>query len=244
MRIIAHRGYSGIAPENTIAAFDRAIEAGCKTIEFDVQLTLDGVPFVIHDPTIDRTTNGRGRVIEIDSSELAIYSAGYEDRFGSAFIDERIQSLEEVLKHLKGKAQVLIEIKSESVFDEREDIEREVVAALSRERMIEQAVVISFDARALRRVKAIDSSVAIGFLSGRDSSIAIGTAKELGASLVLFHTSQINREKVDEAHRSGMQCAIYNVDRPEELPPFLSLGLDGIGSNFPGDLIKALQGGG
>ncbi len=242
MKIIAHRGYSGVAPENTIAAFAKAIEAGCKTVELDVQLTQDSVPFVIHDPTIDRTTNGRGKIIDIPSDELCVYSAAYEDKFGSDFIEERIPSLEDALEFLKGKAQVLIEIKEESVFPDRQDLEKGVVDLVKQHGLVNDAMVISFSADAVRRVKALEPAVQIGFLASRDApERGLDTAVDLGASLLLYHRSQIDRGKVDAAHAINIQCAIYTVDVPEELDQYVAMGIDAVGSNQPGDLIRHMQ---
>lgn len=239
MKIIAHRGYSGIAPENTIAAFAKAIEAGCKTIELDVQLTQDSVPFVIHDPTIDRTTNGRGKIIDIPSDELCVYSAAYEDKFGSDFIEERVPSLEDALEFLKGEAQVLIEIKEESVFPDRQDIEKGVVDLVKQHGMLNDTMVISFSSEALRRVKALEAGVQIGFLASRHApDQGLATAVDLGASLLLYHRSQIDSSRVDAAHAKNIQCAIYTVDAPEELAQYIAMGIDAVGSNQPGDLIR------
>lgn len=242
MRIIAHRGYSGIAPENTIAAFRKAIEAGCGTIEFDVQLSQDSVPFVIHDSTIDRTTNGRGKVIEIPSDELCIYSAAYEDKFGDAYMEERLPTLEDALTFLKGKARALIEIKSESVLADQEDIEKAVVDLVTQAGMVDEAVVISFSSKALERVKRLSADINIGFLADRGRpEEAVDEAVRLGATLVLYHRSQVDRAKVDAAHARGMQCVVYTVDEPGGLERLLDLGIDGIGSNRPGELLRYLD---
>ena len=92
--LIAHRGYSSIAPENTLAAFEAAIEAGAEVLECDVQLSADGVVVVMHDPTVDRTTDGRGAVRDLEWDTLRGLDAGYPERFGSAFADEKVPRLD------------------------------------------------------------------------------------------------------------------------------------------------------
>jgi len=108
--LIAHRGYSSEAPENTFAAFDLAIERGYWDIEFDVQLTSDGVPVIIHDETLERTTNGVGLVAEHTYAELAKLDAG--SWFAESFAGQRIPSLEDFLKSYEGIANLHLEIKS------------------------------------------------------------------------------------------------------------------------------------
>ncbi|MDB5165521.1 MAG: glycerophosphodiester phosphodiesterase [Candidatus Saccharibacteria bacterium] len=107
--LVAHRGYSIHAPENTHAAFMMAIDRGYKDIEFDVQLTKDGVPMIMHDTTIDRTTNGSGALKDHTYAELKMLDAG--SWFGTNYKDQTIPSLLEVLKLLRGKAYVHIELK-------------------------------------------------------------------------------------------------------------------------------------
>jgi glycerophosphoryl diester phosphodiesterase len=108
--LIAHRGYSSEAPENTFAAFDLAIARGYRDIEFDVQLSRDGVPVIIHDETLERTTNGAGLVAEHTIAELAKLDAG--SWFAESFDDQRISSLEDFLDNYKGVANLHLEIKS------------------------------------------------------------------------------------------------------------------------------------
>jgi len=108
--LIAHRGYSSEAPENTFAAFDLAIERGYRHIEFDVQLSRDGVPVIIHDETLERTTSGVGLVAEHSYAELAKLEAG--SWFAESFADQRVPSLEDFLIAYKDSANLHLEIKS------------------------------------------------------------------------------------------------------------------------------------
>lgn len=108
--LVAHRGYSGIAPENTLAAFAEALDRGYRHIEFDVQLTKDGVPVIIHDVTLDRTTNGSGAIKDYTIDEIKKLDAG--SWFDARFKDQSVPSLLEVLIMLRNQAHIHIELKS------------------------------------------------------------------------------------------------------------------------------------
>src|SRR5262245_32631785 len=108
VHVIAHRGDSDVRPENTLASFASALEAGADMVELDVHLTRDGHPIVIHDPTLDRTTTGKGRVVDLTLAEIKAFSAGYPARFGDAFQGERVPTLAECLGFLRERAKVFI----------------------------------------------------------------------------------------------------------------------------------------
>src|SRR5262245_12792719 len=99
--VIAHRGDSAHRPENTLASFASALEVGADLVEFDVQLTQDGAVVVLHDPTLERTTNGRGDIRRMTLAEVRAVSAGYPSRFGTAYAGERIPTLAEALGLLR-----------------------------------------------------------------------------------------------------------------------------------------------
>jgi glycerophosphoryl diester phosphodiesterase len=111
MTLVAHRGYSSHAPENTRAAFELALAHGYKDIEFDVQLSKDGVPVIMHDVTLDRTTNGKGAIKNYTHSELKKVDAG--SWFGVEYANQTIPSLQEVLRLLRGRARIHIELKKD-----------------------------------------------------------------------------------------------------------------------------------
>jgi len=116
--VIAHRGDSAHRPENTLAALAGALELGVSAVEIDVQLTRDGRLVVIHDSTLDRTTNGRGDVRQMTLAEVRAVSAGYPSRFGDAYRGEHVPTLAEVVTLLRDRARILIEIKKESVTED------------------------------------------------------------------------------------------------------------------------------
>ncbi len=121
--VVAHRGASGIAPENTLPAIDKALLAGADFIEIDVQLTRDRQVVLMHDETVDRTTNGKGKIGEMTADQVAGLDAG--SWFGAEFTGTKVPLLEEVVAHIGGRTGLLIEIKKKKGFNE--GIEEEVI---------------------------------------------------------------------------------------------------------------------
>ncbi len=153
MLIIAHRGASGEFPENTLPAFAAAIEAGAQMCELDVQLTRDGAAVVIHDETVDRTTNGTGAVAAMSLAEIRRLDAGV--KFGARFAGTRIPTLEEVLTLVRGRCALNVELKSAGV-------EREVCRLLrAHEALSSTTIVSSFDWDALARGAAPGAGAAV-----------------------------------------------------------------------------------
>ncbi len=151
--VVAHRGYSGRYPENTVSAFEAAIEAGADMIELDVCLTKDRVPVVIHDQTLERTTDGHGLVSEVTLSELKKLDAG--SWFSPEFKGESIPTLEEILLQIRGKILVNIEIKPESYESAGPDdaIEKQICIMVEKFGMAESVLISSFEHSFFPRIK-------------------------------------------------------------------------------------------
>ncbi len=141
-RIIAHRGFSSLYPENTMRAFEEAFNSGCRMIELDVQLSLDNVPVVIHDEKVNRVTNGNGFVHTLTLAEL---------RELKVMGTESIPTLKEVLKHFKGKVQLIIELKNQKQLETK--IEERVLADIMEVGSLKDVQVISFDHDCIDRLK-------------------------------------------------------------------------------------------
>jgi glycerophosphoryl diester phosphodiesterase len=241
--IIAHRGDSAHRPENTLAAFASALELGAELIEMDVQLTKDGAVVVIHDPSVDRTTDGRGRLRDLTLREVRKLSAGYPVHFGSSYAGERVPTLAEALSFLRERARAMIEIKSDSVTDDEEGgIEALTVAEVRRLGMEKDVALISFSRRALIRCRKLAPEVARGhvFERGKPGDFLAG-AREAGCEVVMPHKSLLSNELRDRAREAGIKVATWVVDDPAELPRLAPLDLFGIGSNRPGVLMEALR---
>jgi glycerophosphoryl diester phosphodiesterase len=241
--IIAHRGDSAHRPENTIAAFKSALDLGADLLELDVQLTKDGHVVVIHDGSVDRTTDGRGRVADMTLAELRKLSAGYPERFGDRFASERIPTLAEALTLARGRAKVMIEIKKESISDSEDEdgIEARTVAAVREARMEPNVLFLSFDRRALRRLLRLAPGVRRGHLFYRATpEEVIEGARAVETDLVMPEKSMLSDELTQAARAAGIKVATWVVDDVEELKDLARFDLFGVGSNRPGALLDAI----
>ncbi|MBO3736097.1 glycerophosphodiester phosphodiesterase [Actinoplanes flavus] len=174
---VAHRGYSTVAPENTLPAFAAALRAGATFVEFDVRVTRDGVPVVIHDRTVDRTTDGSGRVWDLTYDEIAELDAG--SWFGAGFTGLRVPTLAETLDLLApGPAEILVEIKPPATLDEVKSI----VAQLAERDLLGRSVLQSFDADVVRKVRDVVPEVRRGLLLFRFDAETVELSRELGVA--------------------------------------------------------------
>jgi len=240
--IIAHRGNSSERPENTKAAFVSALEVGAEIVELDVQLTRDGHIVVIHDDSLDRTTSGRGRVVERTLSEIRALSAGYPERFGDRFAGERVPTLGETLELLRGRARVMIEIKKESVTeDDTGGVEARVIEEVRRKEMAAEVALISFERRALLRVRELAPEITRGhlFYSAEPAEVLAG-AREVASDVVLPEKGMLSEQLRNLTREAGMRVASWVVDDPEELSALNWFGLFGVGTNRPGALLEAI----
>jgi glycerophosphoryl diester phosphodiesterase len=239
--VIAHRGDSAHRPENTLTSFQSALEVGAALVEFDVQLTRDGHVVVIHDPTVDRTTNGRGRVGEMSLVELRALSAGYPERFGSAYSGERIPTLAEVLGFLRGRVRAMVEIKADSVNEDAlGGIEARTIEEVRRQGMSDDLALVSFDTRALRRCRDLAPEIVRGHLFDRGLEEAVAAAVEVGAQVVMPEKRMLSVALRDQTRAAGLKLATWVVDDPEELESLRRFELYGLASNRPGVLLEAL----
>jgi glycerophosphoryl diester phosphodiesterase len=238
--IIAHRGDSAHRPENTLASFASALEVGADIVELDVQLTKDARLAVIHDPTVDRTTDGTGPVRELTLQELRALSAGYPARFGSAYAGERVPTLEEVLGFLKGRARALIEIKRESISDDAQGgVEALCVEAVRRAHMSGDVALISFDARALVRCRELGPEVKRGHIFHRATADeVVAGARAVECDLVMPEKAMLSDELVRLAKQARLNVATWVVDEPAELRSLLRYDLFAVGTNRPGVLLE------
>ena len=243
--VIAHRGDSAHRPENTLASFASALELGASLVEFDVQLTGDGHVVVLHDSEVDRTTNGRGDVRQMNVTDVRALSAGYPDRFGEKWAGERIPTLAEALTLLHGRARAMIEIKQESVSNDAEGgIEALVVTEIRRQGLVDQVAVISFDHRALVRCRTLAPEILRGHLFGRTPlEEMVPTARDAGCGVVMPHKSRIDEELAALVDGAGLKLATWVVDDPAELERLATFGLYAVGTNCPGVLLQALADG-
>jgi glycerophosphoryl diester phosphodiesterase len=226
---IAHRGASAITPENTKLAFVKALDLGADAIEFDVMLTRDEVPIVFHDETLDRTTNGSGRVNETDFATISELDAG--SWFSASFKGVEVPTFEETLTTLGGKTLLNVELKP----DERvEALNRRVVTAVARFELFSTVIFSSFQADALRSLRVLVPDARIGVLceEGRLEG-ALALADELGAESLHPCVAMIDRELVEVAHARRLAVYAWTANTHGEIKLLTALGVDGMFTDHP-----------
>ncbi len=227
--IIAHRGYRAKYPENTLAAFQGAIDAGVDMIELDVLLTKDRKTVVIHDETLDRTTNGEGLVSDHTLLEIKALDAG--SWFDARFNGERLPTLQEVLDLVKGRVFINIEIKRSAYEPHHppDAIEKQIVDLVKRKNAVESVLISSFEWRVLERLAAMKEAPAIALLSGNpDEGNPLEACRALGA--FSWHPSAValKEEHVRKMHEEGILVLPYHVDTLEDIKRMVEMGVDGL----------------
>jgi glycerophosphoryl diester phosphodiesterase len=234
--VIAHRGASALAPENTMASFQRALAAGADMIELDVHLSADNEVMVIHDPTLNRTTNGRGRVRDHSYRELSKLDAG--TWFAEKFAGERIPLLAEVLELVQMPTKVNIELKGSPAHYSQ--LAARVVQTIRNCRAAKQTVVTSFDMDYLKAINKLAPEIQLGEIhylhfpfKWRHQSKHI--ASEINP-LWLF----VTRGFVEKAHSNGMKFNPWTTANRYIVKRLLRLKVDGLITNNPQKLIAQL----
>ena len=237
--VIAHRGASGYTPENTLAAFERAVQLGAGFIETDLHLTRDAQFVAIHDATLERTTNGRGAVRDFTLAELRRLDAGMW--FDREYMGQRIPTLDEVLEFARKNDVIFyLEVK----YDAAWGMHHSLVAALQKAENAARTIVISFDQTTLAALRRVDASVMMGLLADEPGPDYVKDALELGARQMCPQVSLITPDLVQRAHGADLQVATWTVNDAEEMRRVIAAGVDGIMTNFPdrlGAVIEDMQ---
>lgn len=229
---IAHRGFSASYPENTLLAFKKAVDAGCDGIELDVHLTRDKKIVVIHDESLERTTNGSGFVKDMTLDELSALDAGQ---------GEAIPTLAQYLD-LVEKAGIIsnIELKN-SIF--RYPGMEEAVIQIIRERGISQEVILSsFNHYSILACKRMAPEIRCGFLTDSWIVNAGAYTKSCGVECLHPEYHNLTSEIADEIHANGVAINTYTVDDAQEMARLSSLGVAGVITNNPALLKEVLSG--
>jgi glycerophosphoryl diester phosphodiesterase len=231
-KVIAHRGASGTAPENTMPAFRRAEELGADMIELDVQLTRDGHPVVIHDRTLDRTTSGRGAVRRRTLEEIVALDAGAW--FGRAFAGARVPTLEQVLGALR--IPVNVELKASG----DDGLEGRVLDVVARAGALGRVVFSSFDAASLRRLRALSREADLAVLWGARSIVrAVSLAGRVGARSLHIRTSRAVTTAIATGHAAGLAVRVWTVNARGEFTRLTDAGADGVFTDYPERFLQS-----
>ena len=234
MLVIAHRGASGHAPENTLAAFNRAIALGAAFIETDLQLSRDSRFVAIHDDTVNRTTNGQGKVHDLSLADLRRLDAG--SWFGSEFAGERIPTLEEILEFSKKHDVVFyLELKPSGSWGG----EHALIGALRESGEIARTVVISFDAGILGALRRIEPTLMTGLLFDGQIDKPLERAVEIGARQLAVRSDLVTPALLTEARKKDLQVVCWTVNQPAHMRLLIEAGVDGIMSDYPDRLVAS-----
>jgi len=230
MLVIAHRGASGHAPENTLAAFRLALEMGAKALEFDVHQTKDGELVVIHDDDFKRVGRRKAKVGALSLGEIQAIDVG--SWMGNGFGGERAPTLAQVYDLAQGRAEIHLEIKhGASVYP---GIEARVLAFLERRRALAQTLISSFDHRALFSVRGLEPRARIGYLLGLTPMPKAWREMEwMRAESLNLSQRQASARRVRAAHDRGLKVLVYTVTKQQELDRLAGLGVDGAFCNYP-----------
>lgn len=244
--IIGHRGAMGSAPENTLASFRRGVEEGADFVECDVHLSRDGEAVVIHDDTVDRTTDGQGYVNALTAQQIKRLDAGAW--FGSEFRGERIPTLREVLHWAKTQRScdgvslgIIIELKPLKTGVAR--LVERVESVIQRVGMQERVVVISFDTTALTVLKRRFPHQLAGWLYSRRWARPLAQAHRLGVHALFPRYNRLSQRLMQAVHKAGFPIATWTVNTEPEMKRCLTLGVNAIATNYPAKLHRLLTAG-
>ncbi len=249
--IIAHRGASSVAPENTLAAFERALQDGADGIEFDVRLTSDRVPVAIHDATLKRTAGLDASIASLSSNELANVDVGswfnrrFPARARAEYQNETIPTLSRVFQIIAPRCRRLyVELKCEA--DETNVLVEKVVAEVRAHKLEGRVVIESFSLTAIAKVKRIapDLRTAAAFERrlGRPllaSRTLLRHARACRADELALGRSLISRRIVEAARLCGLQTVVWTVDHPSWIKRAILLGLRAVITNDPAGMRAA-----
>ena len=225
--VISHAACGGHAPENTLQGVRKAIELGAEAIEIDVQASSDGVPVLMHDITVDRTTGGEGAVAELTLDQLRSLDAG----------GEPVPTLAEVLDITKGNVLLVMEIKQPG-------IEEQVSRVVSEADAVGQVMSWSFLPKALEGMRAADPRIPCALLVSAEGVANWPAVREralsIGAQGVSVFFPGIDQRIAEDCRRSGLALYSWTPDQPEQIAKLIAQNVDGICSNYPDRVVAAL----
>jgi glycerophosphoryl diester phosphodiesterase len=234
MLLIAHRGASGHAPENTLGAFKKAVSLGASFIETDLQLTRDARLVAIHDESVNRTTNGKGLVHEMSLAELRRLDAG--SWFGSEYAGERIPTVDEILEFAKKYDVVFyLEIKPGGAWG----AEHALVAALRESNQIARTVVISFDPAILASARKLEPTLMTALLYDGNIEKPLDQALDVGARQLAVRGDLVTPWLLSAARKKDLQIVCWTINHSAHIRLLMAAGVDGVISDYPDRLVSA-----
>ncbi len=234
----AHRGASGYFPENTMLAFQEGVKMGATGLETDVQMTKDGVLILIHDETLNRTTNGKGFVKDYTYQEIAELDAG--SWYKRSFRGEKIPTLRELLEFVKDK-NIILNLELKNTLIPYHGME-ELVLQLIKEYKVEKKIIISsFNHYSIVKVKKLNNKIKTAILYTEGLFHPERYAKYVGANAIHPYYLAINKEIVNEVKKEKILINPYTVNKEEDMLNLIKMEVDGIITNYPDKLHKLLS---
>jgi len=242
--VTGHRGAGGLAPENTLASIQLALDLGVDRIEIDVQQTKDNVVIVLHDRTLRRTTTGFGYVKNKNYEEILKHSAGF--KYNKYYVKERVPTLDEVIQLINGRAELLIETKYSFMY--YPNIERHIINVIKNNDAKAWCKVISFNDRALFRIHKLDNEIRTGKLFvGKHANLPLSWDKGVNLKplrryhfvdeIIVKHI-YATKNIIDRVHKMGKELHVWTVNDPDTIEMLVERGVDGIISDYPNLLMK------
>lgn len=231
---IAHRGASGTFPENTVSAFRAAIDAGADMCELDAQLSRDGAVVVIHDETVERTTDGKGEVAELTLEELKRLDAGAKFK-GGPFKGAQIPTLDEVFSVTSGKCGLNIELKAAG-------LEHQVAQIMQARNALADSIVSSFEWEYLKKLQQLHFNIRVGLLAEEKPVELMMNAVAMRAHSINPRWDMVTSDLCKAAHERGLKLYTWTVDADSRMRALIECGVDGIMTNHPERLRKVVGG--
>ena len=235
VNVVAHRGFSGKFPANTEIAFREAIALGVETVEFDVCLTRDGSPVVIHGPRVDKTTNGTGEVHELSLAEIKELDCG--SWFGNEFRGQRVLTLPQALDVIGNGVRLNVNLKP--LDHNRMDLVELAVAELRGRDYLGRAF-IAADQESIELASRTEPRVEVCNLSVDPPDTYISRSADIGCRILQPRNARVDRDFVREAHANGMEVNPFMANDEEEMRRLIACGVDGILTDWP-DLLIAVR---
>ncbi|WP_294752258.1 glycerophosphodiester phosphodiesterase family protein [uncultured Ruminococcus sp.] len=235
-QVTAHRGFSKVAPENTMPAFQAAMDCGADYIELDLQLTSDGQLVVIHDDKLDRTTNGKGLVERYTYEQLKTLSAGSWFSKDGEFDDVEIPLFSEVLE-LTGK-DIMLNIEIKKSGDPKKTAEK-AVELIEEYGIVNSCYVTSFSYPALKKVKQLNPKIKTAFIANLATATSYAQLPYIDA--VSMNYLFVNQSVVNSAHHHGKRIFVWTVDRQSEMQKMMALGVDNIITDRPDKALEIVN---
>ena len=231
-RNFAHRGFSGMYPENTMLAFEKALEAGCEGIEFDVHFTKDKVLVICHDERIDRTSDSCGLIRDMTYEELCRVNFNYPGKFDGKFPFQRIPTLREYFQLVKDK-HILSNIELKTGVFEYDGIEKAVYDMIREFGLQDEVVISSFNHHSVMRMKQIDPKLYCGFLAETWILDVASYIKDHQVEAYHPQFRMLTPAEVADLKAHQVKINTWTVNEVEDIRQMIAIGVDGIISNFP-----------